>query len=100
LLDDLRSDKGMDWVPAAMWFTHLPLSAPAGDLDYDLAISVAPDSLPRLTDAGISAPRAVVPGRAGDGMVVWPWPVGIAVAVATFLVLVRRSARRDHRYGA
>src|SRR6476620_3958888 len=41
LLDDLRSDKGMAWVPSSMWFTHLPLDVAAGDLDYDLAISVA-----------------------------------------------------------
>src|SRR3954468_20149516 len=34
LLDDLRSDKGMTWVPTSMWFTHLPLRAPAADLDY------------------------------------------------------------------
>src|SRR4029079_14297523 len=61
LLDDLRSDKGMGWVPSSMWFTHLPLRAAAGDLDYDLAISVAPHALPRLTDAGISSPAAVVP---------------------------------------
>jgi hypothetical protein len=91
LLDDLRSDKGMSWVPSSMWFTHLPLDVAAGDLDYDLAVSVAPDSLPRLTDAGISAPDATVPGPAHDGLPAWPVPVGVVVAGVAFLAL-RRSA--------
>ena len=29
LLDDLRSDKGMEWVPSAMWFTYLQVDAEA-----------------------------------------------------------------------
>ncbi len=96
LLTDLRSDKGMDWVPSSMWFTHLPLRAAAGDLDYDLAISVAPHSLPRLTDAGISTPDAVVPRPTGDdGVTWWPWAAGIVAAVLAFAGLrgvTRRGA--------
>jgi hypothetical protein len=72
-----------------MWFTHLPLDARAGDLDYDLAISVAPEALPRLTDAGISAPDATVPGPAHDGFPLWPVPVGVVVAGVAFLALCR-----------
>src|SRR3954469_17015950 len=93
LLDDLRSDKGMSWVPSSMWFTHLPLDVAAGALDYDLAISVAPNSLPHLTDAGISAPDATVPRPVRDGVPVWPVVIGLAVAGVAFLVLVRRSSR-------
>jgi Uncharacterized protein conserved in bacteria (DUF2330) len=96
LLTDLRSDKGMGWVPSSMWFTHLPLQAAAGDLDYDLAIAVAPHSLPRLTDAGISSPAAVVPRSAGDdGVTWWPWAAGIVAAVLAFAGLrgvTRRGA--------
>jgi hypothetical protein len=96
LLTDLRSDKGMDWVPSSMWFTHLPLRTAAGDLDYDLAISVAPHSLPRLTDAGISTPEAVVPRPAGDdGVTWWPWAAGIVAAMLAFAGLrgvTRRGA--------
>ncbi len=43
LLDDLRSDDGMGWVPDEMWLSYLPLSAPAAELDYDLAISTSED---------------------------------------------------------
>jgi len=58
LLADLRSDKGMEWVPDEMWFTHLPLSAPAGDLDYDLAVSTDPAVAPRAIDAGLPSAGA------------------------------------------
>lgn len=53
LLDDLRSDRGMEWVPAEMWFTHLTLAEEAGDLDYDLSAS-AGDRSPSLRDAGLT----------------------------------------------
>ena len=39
LLSDLRSDRGMRWLPArGMWFTALTLHAPARALSYDLSI--------------------------------------------------------------
>ncbi len=52
LLDDLRSDRGMEWIPDEMWFTHLTLDEDAGDLDYDLSIS-APDQRVSLEGAGL-----------------------------------------------
>lgn len=95
LLSDLRSDKGMEWAPPSMWFTHLPLRAAAGDLDYDLAVSVAPKALPRLMDAGIDAPDAVVPAPVGGGgIALWPWALGIGVAGVLF-VLLRWNRRAD-----
>jgi hypothetical protein len=39
LLADLRSDKGMKWVPDDMWLTYLQIDAAARDLDGDLAVS-------------------------------------------------------------
>jgi hypothetical protein len=38
LLNDLRGDKGMSWVPTRAYFTALHLSSPAGSVDYDLSI--------------------------------------------------------------
>jgi hypothetical protein len=55
LLDDLRSDRGMEWVPDAMWFTHLTLEEDAGDLDYDLSAS-ADRRGPSLRAAGLASP--------------------------------------------
>ncbi len=63
LLADLRSDKGMEWVPDSMWLTYLRLQSPAGGLDYDLAVSADRNLAPSPTDAGIqslqAAPSAV-----------------------------------------
>ena len=75
LLDDLRSDKGMDWVPTSMWFTHLPLRR------RGRRPRLRPRGLGRAalaargsTDAGIDAPDAVVPRSGGRR------PAGLAVA--------------------
>lgn len=81
LLADLRSDVGMEWVPGEMWFTHLPLAATAGELDYDLAVSTDDDAAPAVVDAGIPT-RDAVPVRTAGGFDWWPIAVGAAAAVA------------------
>ena len=53
LLDDLRSDENMEWVPESGWFTHLDLDVEAHELVYDLAISVDGD-FPSFVDAGLT----------------------------------------------
>jgi hypothetical protein len=54
LLDDLRSDVGMEWVPGDLWLTHLTLAEGAGDLDYDLSASGGGASRsPSAVDAGL-----------------------------------------------
>ncbi|MGH9000419.1 MAG: DUF2330 domain-containing protein [Acidimicrobiia bacterium] len=42
LLDDLRSDKGMEWMPERAWLTYLRVGEEAGDLRYDLDVDVRP----------------------------------------------------------
>lgn len=42
LLRDLRSDKGMRWVPGDMWLTYLQVDARARDLDGDLGVRRSP----------------------------------------------------------
>jgi hypothetical protein len=54
LLDDLRADKGMSWVPSNAWFTYMRIDAPAGQLRHDLALSVDPARQPLASDAGLS----------------------------------------------
>lgn len=41
LLGDLRSDKGMEWIPDRMWLTYMRVAADAGTLDYDLTVPAA-----------------------------------------------------------
>jgi hypothetical protein len=55
LLNDLRSDKGMDWVPEMAWLTKIGVNASAGQLTYDLAVS-ANGTVPSRVAAGLEAP--------------------------------------------
>ena len=54
LLSDLRSDKGMEWIPSEQWLTFLTINTPAGNLNHDLAASVNPAHHPSAVDAGIT----------------------------------------------
>jgi len=99
LLDDLRSDKHMGWIPAHMWFTFLRLDVPAGDLDYDLAISTKPGAVPSLTDAGVTASEAH-PITDQAGRAVWPLAAAGAVGVATFGLAGLVGRRRRTSVGA
>ena len=55
LLNDLRADKGMDWVPEMAWLTKIGINAAASQLTYDLAIS-ANGKVPSRVAAGLEAP--------------------------------------------
>jgi hypothetical protein len=93
LLADLRSDKGMKWVPDDMHLTFLRLAAAAGELDYDLAISTKPNDVPSLTAAGVTASEArridVRPGRA-----IWPLFAALLTGAAAFGVAHVLNRRR------
>jgi hypothetical protein len=58
LLDDLRSDKGMEWVPQQMWLTYLRIGEQPGRLHYDLAIDKSGTGTPSRVMAGLEAPPA------------------------------------------
>jgi hypothetical protein len=58
LLDDLRSDKGMEWVPAKAWATYLRVGEEPSQLRYDLAIDAAGTGAPSPVMAGLEAPPA------------------------------------------
>jgi hypothetical protein len=94
LLDDLRSDVGMEWVPSDMWLSYLKVDAPAADLDYDLAISASEQGLPSLSDAGIEAPEArLLDVDAGPAR--WPLALGLGAGLIAAAVLVASTKRRD-----
>jgi hypothetical protein len=85
LLSDLRSDVGMEWVPQEMWLSYLQLDVDAGDLDYDLAVSVDAGDEPSLVDAGIG-PASAIPVRPPAPGATW-WPIGAGVAAGLALVV-------------
>lgn len=90
LLDDLRSDRGMEWVPEEAWLTHVRVDAPAGELTYDLAVDAWGTGQPSRVAAGLVPPVGADAGGSGT-----PTVVGLAVAAAVAAsVLVRRLAAR------
>ncbi|MGH9117388.1 MAG: DUF2330 domain-containing protein [Acidimicrobiales bacterium] len=104
LLADLASDRGMEWIPSSMWLTHLPLAAPAGELDYDLAISTHAGTPPSVVDAGIAAPGDA-PGLADLRQArsldrpssIWLAGGVVALVLGGFGVLAIAVTRRERR---
>ncbi len=56
LLDDLRSDRGMEWIPDSAWLTKVAVEATASHLTYDLAIDASGANAPSRIDAGLVMP--------------------------------------------
>lgn len=94
LLDDLRSDAGMGWVPDELWLTYLRLAVPAGELRYDLAMATRPGTQPALADVGVALPDARSPSLP-DAPVRWPLVAGVlagSLAAAVVAVAAGRKA--------
>lgn len=90
LLADLRSDRGMRWLPeSGMTLTYLGLNIPAGDLGFDLALDVH-GGTPSVTDVGVEpVPSFPTPANAR----VWIISGVLGVLGALVLYEVRRTAR-------
>jgi len=89
LLTDLRSDKGMDWIPQSGWLTKIAIAASASQLTYDLAVD-AKGASPSRVAAGLEAPASSspTPSKSSTDTVAL---IGIALAALGALVLLRRS---------
>jgi hypothetical protein len=93
LLDDLRSDKGMDWVPTSAWLTKVRIDATAPQLGFDLAIDASGAEAPSRVMAGLDLPGAVVPVAPNRTPDVLRLVVGFLLTVGGIggiLLLVRR----------
>ena len=53
LLADLRTDKGMGWLPESMWLSYLKVAAAPSELTYDLAIDASGAGKPSAEAAGL-----------------------------------------------
>ncbi|MDP8936795.1 MAG: DUF2330 domain-containing protein, partial [Actinomycetota bacterium] len=68
LLGDLRSDRGMEWMPEAMWLSHLRVDASPAELTYDLAVDASGQGRPSPLAAGLADGGDVTGGGTGaDG---------------------------------
>jgi hypothetical protein len=91
LLADLRSDKGMGWLPSEdVWLTYLRVDARAGDLTYDLAIDASGAGRPAPVAAGLDP---VATDANGFGPALW---VALAL-IAAFVVVGELERRRSGR---
>ena len=90
LITDLRSDRGMNWMPDDFWLTYLRVNAPAGDLTYDLAIDGSGAGLPDPAATGL-----------GSGVVAGGGPLStlaLFVILLTVLVAIAAAVETDRRW--
>ncbi len=92
LLSDLRSDKGMEWIPADdMWFSYLRIDAKAGDLKHDLAIDATGLGEPSRVAAGlVPIPFPIDLPEEARGS--FPWLLTGLAAAGLLLWMMKRSA--------
>jgi hypothetical protein len=92
LLDDLRSDKGMGWIPSSGWLTKVSIDAAASDLTFDLAIDATGAGAPSRIMAGLDRPgTAVAPDRTAATIALG---VGLALTIGGIAVILMISRRR------
>ncbi len=94
LLDDLRSDKGMEWVPEDMWLTYLQVETDAATLDYDLAISDDPATPATIADTGVDASQARRVFPDARSLPLWPMAAGGLVGLIVAASYLGRESRR------
>jgi hypothetical protein len=87
LLDDLRADDGMGWVPASAWLTKLSIDTTASDLKYDLAVDASGQGTPSRRAAGLQAASSDY-----DLNLVYWLLGGMVVSVVGFVVVRRAEA--------
>jgi hypothetical protein len=89
LLTDLRSDRGMKWLPERdMWLTYIRINETAANLKHDLAIDASGYGRPSPVAAGYPAPGAA------PWSLLWTAMAAI-VAVAFLMAITDPSIRRQ-----
>jgi hypothetical protein len=90
LLNDLRSDKGMDWIPQSGWLTKIAIDASASQLTYDLAVD-AKGTSPSRVSAGLEAPASVTSSSTGASSGDQIALIGMALTALGALLILRKS---------
>ena len=89
LLRDLRSDRGMRWLPeSGMWLTYIRINETAANLQHDLAIDASGYGRPSPVAAGYPVPSGAAPWS-----VVWTVMAAL-VAVGIVMAITDPAARR------
>lgn len=100
LLDDLRSDRGMGWVPERAWLMKLAVDAAADDLRFDLAVDATGVGRPSRVAAGLERPATdaakagvATAGVSGDAGPMLPGALLVVMVAGTLGAWVRRGHR-------
>ncbi|MGZ6270212.1 MAG: DUF2330 domain-containing protein, partial [Candidatus Limnocylindrales bacterium] len=95
LLDDLRADRGMEWVPDTAWLSRIAIDAKASELAFDLAIDASGQGTPSAVAAGLELPALPVaaPSFGVARLLVGIGVIGLAVLGMVWL-LTRQPAGR------
>lgn len=94
LLDDLRADAGMGWVPGSAWLTKLAVNGDVRQISYDLAIDASGQGHPSPVEAGFQLPY--VPHDDGSSTS-FIWLAAGALGLAMISVVAARLPRRGLR---
>jgi hypothetical protein len=91
LMNDLKIDKGMGWMPKSMWLSYIQLNVPANTLGYDLAIDASGHNTPSPVAAGFPSGLAAA---VQHSLPLWlAWAAAGALAGGIFSMLLRRRVR-------
>jgi hypothetical protein len=94
LLADLRSDRGMKWMPTAdMWLTKIDVNTPAGELRNDLAVDASGFGQPSAVAAGFVVPQLPASAVPGSWIALWVTLGAVALVVGAGIIGRRRSGR-------
>lgn len=94
LLDDLRADRGMEWVPTEGWLSKIAVDAAAPQLSYDLAIDASGQGMPSWVQAGFDAPTPIT---VVIESATWTRAVVAAIAALAVLIFVLALGRSASR---
>jgi hypothetical protein len=97
LLDDLRADAGMEWIPDSAHLTKLSINSPASELAFDLAIDPTGTGAPSRVDAGLELPVTltglVEALETDDSGAPYIWIAAAAIAYAAVVSIAVRFPR-------
>jgi len=91
LLDDLRSDVGMGWVPQTAWLTEVGIGGRVSDIQFDLAIDPTGTATPSAIAAGLERPAPAGSSEPEEPIAPVAATVTLVAAVTGFRAF-RRSA--------
>ena len=97
LLDDLRSDAGMGWIPETGFLTKVGIDAAASQLSFDLAIDASGAGKPSASQAGLTGSAAAIGSSASTLGWVLAGAVALTAAVwfSAWTLGRRRFAHQD-----